>query len=432
MTLQNPWLLGCPVPDSGKIAAGIYNGGPMLTDDRNGPTSFDTHMQIVSKVTQADFDAYMEKLKSCRITPYLERSLGDDRFFVFWQGEKDYHVRFAASQGQLRVTEGPQCDSLKDFGYSARGEKQTVVYQYGLYYDPDNNMTPTTANCGMLYIVRLSDNSLFMIDGGYYLQWNEEAAAALWQFLLKITQTPENGKIRIAGWYFTHTHADHIDGCVKLLNRHHHQIELERLLFNFPLYESVGGYEASAYHVRELAAKWYPGVKALKLHTGQEFNLADMKVEVYYTMEDPVTAEEPDRFPFRDGNCMSAILKLTIDGKTIMMLGDTNIETEAFLAKYSEPRLWKADMVQLAHHCFNYLDTLYAWIDAPVIMVPNSWGGAHQPENVAKLAGALKYMKDDQIYYEGGGTDGFAATEEGWKRIVHYDLVGGEYDGSGY
>lgn len=430
--MENTWMLGCPAPDSGIIARGCYNGGPMLADDRNGPTPYDTYMQIVSGVTERDYWAYVDKLKGVEIRPFLEREAGRDRFLAFRYGGKDYHVCFFAARGQIRVTEGPVSDSLKDFGYHADGPERTEVYQYGLYYDPDNNMTPKTANCGMLYIIRLSDNSLFMIDGGFYLQWNEEAAQGLWEFLLKITNTPADGRIRIAGWFFTHTHADHIDGCVKLLNRHHSQILLERLMFNFPLYASVGGYELSAYHVRDMVARWYPEAKALRLHTGQEFTLADMKVEVCYTMEDPVTPEEPTRFPLRDGNCMSAILKLTIGGRTIMMLGDTNVETEEFLVRCSERALWKADMVQLAHHCFNFLDTLYEWIEAPVIMVPNSYGGAHQPENVAKLAGALKYMKDDQVYYEGGGTDGFVATADGWKHFVHYDLVGGEYDGSGY
>ena len=89
-------------------------------------------------------------------------------------------------------------------------------------------------------------------------------------------------------------------------------------------------------------------------------------------------------------------------------------------------------MVQIAHHCFNYLDTLYSWIEAPVIIVPNSWGGAHQPENAPKLEGALRFMQGEQIYYEGGGTDGFVAEKDGWKHIAYYDVVGGEYDGSGY
>ena len=426
------WLLGCPLPEGGILAEGFYNAGPMFADDRQGPTEEDTHIQIITNATRQDFDAYVTRLKESGIRGHLENSLGADRFFAFQMGGKDYHVSWFARRNQIRVAEGPTWVSLRDFGYRAEGEHTTTVYQYGLYYDPDNNMTPKTANCGMLYAIRLSDNSLFMIDGGFYLQWNKEAAEGLWQFLRQITGTPENGTVRISAWYFTHTHADHIDGCVKLLNRHHDQITVERMLFNFPLYSALGGYEPSRYYVGEQLNKWYPEVKVLKLHTGQKFHIADMQVEVLYTQEDAVTTGEITKFPMRDGNCMSSILKLTINGKTIMMLGDTNIESEAFLTKTSSREIWRSDMVQLAHHCFNFLDTLYEWIEAPAILVPNSYGGAHQPENVAKLEGALKYMKDGQIWYEGGGTDGFIATETGWKHVVHYPLTGGEYDGSGY
>ena len=60
-------------------------------------------------------------------------------------------------------------------------------------------MTETTANCGMVYVIHLSDNSLFMIDGGYIYQCSNEMIEGLWKFLLRITNTPEDGTIRIAG-----------------------------------------------------------------------------------------------------------------------------------------------------------------------------------------------------------------------------------------
>lgn len=426
------WLLGCPAPEFGRIQSGYYNAGPMAADDRSGPTEEDSRIQIVCGVTEENFREYIGALQSADNTGYLENRIGNDRFFAFEQAGKNYHVRYCAKRGELRLVEEPAYVSVKDFGYRASGAGETTLYQYGLYYDPDNNMTEKTANCGMLYILHLCDNSLFMIDGGFYLQWNEEASEGLWQFLRRITDTPENGTVRISAWYFTHTHADHIDGCVKLLNRHHDHIQLERLLFNFPSYSVIGGYEPSAFYVKDMVAKWYPEAKYLKLHTGQKFDLADLTAEVFYTQEDAVLPEHITRFPMCDGNCMSAILKLTVNGKTLMMLGDTNIETEEWLSKYSEKEIWKSDMVQLAHHCFNYLDTLYEWIAAPVVLVPNSWGGAHQPENAAKLDGALKYVKDNQIYYEGGGTDGFVANADGWHHVFHAPVIGGEYDGSGY
>ena len=430
MNALNAWILGCPAPKNGRIVEGFYNAGPIIADDRNGPTPEDTRIQIVTGITETDYGQYILDLKAAGHAGYLENQIADDRFFAYESEGKNYHVRYCAKRGEIRVAEEPDYVSPTDFGYRTNGPEQTTLYQYGLYYDPNNNMTPKTANCGMLYIIRLSDNSLFMMDGGFHLQWNEEAAEGLWQFLRQITNTPENGTVRISAWYFTHTHADHIDGCVKLLNRHHENIVVERLLYNFPLYAALGGYEVSGYLVKEQIAKWYPQCKFLKLHAGQKFDLADMAVEVFYAQEDAISEGNMEKFPLRDGNCMSTILKVTISGKTVMLLGDTNIEAEAWIAENSAPGPWKSDMVQLAHHCFNYLDTLYEWVEAPVVLVPNSYGGAHQPENSPKLAGAEKFAKDGQVFYEGGGTDGFIATEDGWKHIAHYPVVGGEYDGS--
>lgn len=430
MTEKN-WLLGCPPPCFGSVAEGFYNCGPMSADERPGPTGEDSRMQIVTHVTEADFESYVAGLKSNGVRFYLERTLGYDAFFAFLLEGKNYHLRFCSRRRELRVIEEPESVALPGFGYSLRGSRQTVLYQYGLYYDPDNNMTERTANCGMLYIIRLSDNSLFMMDGGYHLQWRREAMEHLWQFLREITDTPEGGKVRISCWYFTHTHADHIDGCVKLLNLHHDEIVLERLMFNFPRYDQVPGYEPAGYQVKEQVAKWYPQAKYLKLHTGQKFTLADMDIEVFYTQEDGVVPENITCFPMRDRNCMSTILKVTVDGATVMLLADTNVETEDWLRENADPKPWKSDMVQLAHHCFNYLDTLYQWIEAPMILVPNSYGGAHQPENEPKLQGALKYMTGDQIWYEGGGTDGFAVVGGRWEHVYHGTLVGGEYDFSG-
>ena len=353
------WLFHCPPPKCGLIAEGFYNAGPMNADDRNGPTPQDSRLQIVSQVTETDYDGYLNLLKEHGMDFYLDNTIGSDRAAAFLSDGRNYHLRWVAKRQELRIIEEPQEVFPVDFSYTAKGDKKTTLYQYGLYYDPDNNMTPLTCNCGMLYIFHLSDNSLFMMDGGFHLQWNEEAAAGLWNFLRRITGTEEGGTIRISGWYFTHTHADHIDGCVKLINRHHENIFVERFLFNFPLYANLGGYEPSGYYVKEQAAKWYPNAKFLKLHTGQKINLCDLTLEVLYTQEDAVIPEAITKFPMRDGNCMSSILKATVDGKTVMLLGDTNVETESWMEKYSESVSWKADMVQVAHHCFNYLDTLY-------------------------------------------------------------------------
>lgn len=432
MTTQNNWILSCPAPKAGRVVEGFYNAGPIIADDRSGPTPEDTRIQIVADITEKDYEQHIRELQIAGNTGYLENRIGPDRFFAYENAGRNYHIRFCAKRGEIRVAEEPDYVSPVGFGYQAQGTEQTTLYQYGLYYDPNNNMTPKTANCGMLYIIKLSDNSLFMMDAGFYLQWKEEAIDGLWQFMRQITNTPEDGTVRVSAWYFTHTHADHIDGCAKLLHKYHEHIVIDRLLYNFPRYDALANYEPSIFYVKEQVARWYPHCKFLKLHAGQKFDLADMSVEVFYTQEDAISEGNMSTFPLRDSNCMSSILKLTVGGKTAMMLGDTNIEAEAWIAENSEPGPWKSDMVQLAHHCFNYLDTLYAWIEAPVVLVPNSYGGAHQPENAPKLAGAEKFAREGQVFYEGGGTDGFIAAENGWVHTAHYDVIGGEFDGASY
>lgn len=429
---KKDWVLDCLAPTRGQLAEGFYNAGVMLADDRSGIIPESSRMQLIYNATEADFDAYVALLKASGANVYLERNLGNDKFLAFAQNGKYYHVSFLAKRGEIRVIEEVETTSLAEFGYDKKGDKKTVFYQYALYYDPENNVTDTTVNCGMLYVIKLSDNSLFMVDGGHIRQCSDEMMEGLWKFLLRITDTPEDGAIRIAGWYFTHAHDDHTDGCTKLLNHHHDRIALERVLFNFPYCGYMGGYSTSIYGAFEAIAKYYPQVKVLKLHTGQEFTLADMKVEVFYAHEDLAERKDLDRVHFGDSNCMSSILKLTIDGKTIMMLGDTNVETEDMLKKYGDGSLWEADMVQVAHHCFNYLDTVYEWIHAPVAVVPNSHYGANRWDNIGKLAGVLKWVKDDQVYYEGSATYGFVATEKGFKQVETYPLIGGSYDFSGF
>lgn len=271
----------------------------------------------------------------------------------------------------------------------------------------------------MFYIIHLSDNSLVMIDGGHRLQWNNSEINELWRFLRKITDTAETEKIRIAAWFFTHAHDDHTDGCIKLLDKFKDYILLERVMFNFPFYPDFkNDYSRTALEMKKKVSLYYPEVMQMKLHTGQKINLADAEFEVMYTHEDAVLAKQPNIFPLENFNCTSTILRLTLHGKSIIILGDTNVESENVLKRISSPTIWKSDAVQVAHHCFNYLDTLYEWIAAPLALIPNSHYAAHTVENSPKLDGVLRHMPDKtNIYYEGTNTYGFHATEDKWELV---------------
>ena len=160
MSDKTKWVLGCPAPACGQLAEGVFNAGPMFADDRPGETPEDSKMQVVYEVNESDFDAYVASLKESGIKGTLERSQGMDKFFAFTYNGKYYHVRFVAKRGEIRVVEDVVSTPVDEFGYDTKGDGKTVFYQYGLYYDPDNNVTDRTVNCGMLYVVKLSDNRL--------------------------------------------------------------------------------------------------------------------------------------------------------------------------------------------------------------------------------------------------------------------------------
>ena len=321
-------VITCPMPDDGIIAKGFYNAGPMLKDDTNGPTDEDSRMQVVCNVNKDDFAKYVNKIKSSDARVYLENTFGSDGCIGFEYNSIPYHAMFSAKRNDIRIIEDPSSLPLDKFAYSDTGDRKTLFYAYALYYDPANRCEINTVNCGMVYIVRLSDGSLFVVDGGYVFQHSKEANEALFKFMYDLADKQEDGKIRISCWYFTHGHDDHTDGCTRVLDRFHDKINLERVMHGFQSRSLCRGFSPSYLDMKEAVQEYYPNVKKLKIHTGQKFSLSDMTVEVIYAAEDVISADAFDVMPLRDFNATSTIIKLTINGQRLMLLGDTSAETE--------------------------------------------------------------------------------------------------------
>ncbi|MBQ8383522.1 MAG: hypothetical protein IJX47_09990 [Clostridia bacterium] len=439
--VRKGWELSCPSPMTGSLAEGFYNSGSGLADDVRKETDEYSRMQVVSDVTKADFEAYVEEMKAAGYTQILDNTIGKNLYAEFTKDALTWHISFTDSTDEIRVSEDRAGTPLSEFAYDTVGDRQTVVYQYGLYYDPNNQVTDKTVNCGMLYVIRLSDNSLVLVDGGHLHQSSDAAIEGLWSFLHEITDTAEGETIRVAAWYITHAHGDHVTGTSKLLNRYHDEIDLQRVMYNIPSYQvRSAGYDDNTTTAKEIVRKYYPDVKFLKLHSGQNFHLSDVGFEVLFTHEDAVGLTQFEeaaknggnvQFPLGDYNCTSTVLRLTVDGQTVLLLGDTNVEAEAAVKKTFPASVWKSDAVQVAHHCFNYLDTLYPMIAAPIALMPNSYFGSHTPENLPKLATVLKYVENDQIYYEGEQTVGLAVVDGKLTVVYEAPVVGGEYDFSG-
>lgn len=316
---------------------------------------------------------------------------------------------------------------VSEFGYSVDQQQvKPMLVQYALYQS--RRADGFKMDCGMCYLLRLCDNSLFMIDGGMLEQATDAAAKGLIDLMHRLTNTQSGEKMRLAGWFCTHAHEDHVDMFTKLLRLYHDEIDLERVMFNFQS-ENIFQHHPEIYMMINRVRKYYPNAKFRKLHAGDEFTLADTVFTVLQTHEDSIGAGGNELIgSFND---MSTVLSVVFDGKKSLVLGDIDGSAEnLILSHYSEKTL-KADIVQVAHHLFNYLDRLYDVIDADYAMVPQRSETKVNHDN-QKYKVVARTVKDTNFRFANDGTDGFEVdtnkNEIVW--TLHQEPIGGVYDGS--
>lgn len=425
---SDPWHLDLPRPEAGVIADGIYFSAPGLENDADGSTDFCSQMQIISGCSSEDFDNYCKKLISAGYKPLEKRCLEKNIHLQFQGQGKSVYAYYTDSEGYIRVI-CEQTDVTQDnFSYQAPAAGDPGIYQFALNYAGN---THDTMNCGMLYALLPGDGSVMMVDGGHIFQTSEEFYKGLYDFLCEITNTPEGEKLRISCWFITHSHSDHLAGASGFLRRYHDKVDLQRVMFNFPAFAVRPASTAYASQFRHTLRTYYPDVVFLKPHTGMHLDLASMGIDVMYTHEDAVKAEDASKYPLRDFNCTSTVLKLTMGGCSAIIYGDTNVEAEKIITRNYTQALWKSDLVQIAHHCFNYLTTLYGWNQAPLILVPNSLENCSTEKNLPKLQDALQYATKG-AYYESECTYGFRPSEDGFVLCYQQPRVGKlGYDGTG-
>lgn len=425
--------------EGGTSGAAVYNAGPMLENDSEAVTEEDSRMLLVADTCRREYEAYLEKLCGMGFRKVFENHTGAVDCCQLMKGEDLLYVYYTLRTGEVRVIADKASVPLDEFSDSYMEEGPAAhmcgtmdsaeIYQYGLYYDPCNGHSPTTTNCGMFYIIRLRDNRLVMIDGGHILQCSAEAVEGMYRFLRRITGTAEGERLRVAAWIFTHAHDDHMAACVRLLRTYPEAFEIERAMFNFPSHRVCSGH-SDFFCLRATLREYCPNIKCLKLHSGQRIVLANVCFDVLYTHEDAVRLETPEAFPFHDFNCTSVILKMTTGMGTIVWLGDTSTETEELVVRTVPAAMWKADVVQVAHHAFNFLTELYALIDADYAMVPNSRYGGNAGDNHQKLMDVVRRLPSpDNLWYE-DETTGFRFEEGSFRVILKEGVVGGEHDGT--
>lgn len=186
----------------------------------------------------------------------------------------------------------------------------------------------------MGYVIKAKNDTLIVIDGG-----TEEDAENLEQII-----NDNGGKVDY--WFITHPHIDHMGAFVKIAKNT--DIEIGKV---YVTYNDLSWYQEyanerpnEAEYVEEflnvLQLEKIQG-KVEKVTLSEKFNIQNIKVQILGIANEEITTNA--------ANNSSMIIKMEVNDKSILFLGDTGEESGEKLLKNQGNNI-KADIVQMAHH----------------------------------------------------------------------------------
>ncbi len=319
------------------------------------------------KTSETDFESYKDDLLRSGFSLYDENEIDGNLFATLvddsttvnlsWFRNTETMQVISDEKGDLCPLDDPceeVCDTL------ITGFKGETVF----------------AAEGMGFIIRLADGSFCLIDGG---MGDPDHVDSTNLMNILLAQKPANHeKPVIAAWIFTHLHGDHIGvfNCFSL--DHHDDVELQRLVFNFPS-EELTAESDSPYMLDDTIYRYtqfkknlndfYSDVPVLTVHSGNRFKVRNADFEVLYALEDLL----PKTILNGGMNECSLLLKMTLEGQTVLWTGDFAFNATDLVLKEYDAAL-KSDILQLAHHGMNGTAEFYSKVDPTYAFLP-VWAG---------------------------------------------------------
>lgn len=219
---------------------------------------------------------------------------------------------------------------------------------------------------GMSYVVKLADGAFLVIDGGKTCDGDAEN---LYKFLK--ANVDDGNKPRIAMWFFTHAHSDHIGLATRFLKKYNDDVEILAVAHQFPDFDKVSlPYEPqeekeTMLELCRIIRESFPESSVYYMHTGQRYSFCGTVLEVLSSMDNTYPSL------YYSLNDTSVITRLTFDsGSSVLLLADsTHVLSRQLFHTYGA--YLKSDFMQMAHHGFIGGDIdLYKTVDPDVCLWP--------------------------------------------------------------
>lgn len=315
-------------------------------------------MALYENVKENDFFAYKNSFENDGYTIFDSTDFADNIHFTLKKGGMLVQL-YRSIDGKMRViADNYTADYDKEQGIVER-KCNTELYQF----ETDHSLI----DCGMCYIIRCADNSFFVIDSAHNLSVHDNDR--IHDFLRSMT--PENEKIRIAGWFVSHGHDDHYSKFMDYLLYNCEDTVIERIYLNLVSGQHPDCGKWDKYNT-DLMEKFRDfinnecNIPIVKLHTGQRFFVRNLEFKVLCTHED-VYPES-----IQDFNNSSVVLMLETEGNKVLIPGDAS-DKESIVMEERYGGWLKSDIVQLSHHGHNGTsEKFYEYVNADVVLCPNT------------------------------------------------------------
>lgn len=352
----------------------VYNCGSILTS--TNPKEGSCLMQTVTSTTAEEAAAYAKLLTESGFKQISHSTKENNEFYRFTNDTCKVSVNYFANDGAADIILDQTSIATTDISYTYEPKtgERAEYYLYALnaipYTDPNRDQG---IQGGLSMVIKCADNSIIMIDGGDERQQMEaQQQAEFLEFLYEITGIPRGEKIRIAAWYITHGHGDHVNGFASFLMNHTENLSLERVIANIPAKEFVKTTDSIIANIKSAVQKY--NCQEVKVHTGDVLQIADITMEILYTHEDLIATN--GSWGSTESNDASVIAKLTTtDGMSLQVNGDMDESSCAVLEEHFTSVTLGSTLALIPHHLYN--------------SIPESWYKAVSPQYF--LAGQTAY-----------------------------------------
>ena len=313
---------------------------------------------VVTETNKEEYDAFLTKLET-NFTKKEQHEIANEKNHYAMYANSQYMVTalFIDSNDTARIIV-EECAETGYDEYLTSTNNTAKVCEPLLLFVGNNHPSDTNYTNGLTVIVRLSNGDFLVYDGG----WSDSIAkssqsATRIRSLIKKNAAAGDDDIHIAAWLVTHAHTDHIGAIDYYLKNYLNDtsITIDNILINFPSDRQagqpsfgnsgvdVGMVEKMATYRTLFETAEKAGVNVHKTHTGQILTFGDATLEILFTY-DLMAPTFLTSF-----NTLSIVSRLTVEGQTIMVTGDTTTQANAVMKKMYGTDM-HADFYTIPHH----------------------------------------------------------------------------------